>query len=437
MTPQFKSRDAMAVYAWNYVARRAKLDNRFKKLKGGPDVRQSVIDTAVLRLLTPQDDPVELLPKPLRKRMLQPVSPIENFLQLSRSPLDAPRWVAFVKVYRQLFELGSFWSVTGEEWNARVDQAIKKAREVYIDETRYCSPSADETIDQVQQENLSRLTEAGQERANDPVKLLENQTQESAEENLLAAQRELRAKVEAVEDARVRAAGVEYYGKLHRNHRPVFHAICAGESVDATIATRCGVARATVARIRATLEGLADQFQTLPPYDVEGGASAVNVPVAPDVSRVESKLVTRIEDSGDVQPENLGGDNALRLAETLHIPEIDGAADNTLHLSAARSSERLLGSRWGRGSKMFNATELVTGNERYGGRYADPAKIAERDQYANKKFSAAEMRTLERKSTEAGFDLTGYLRAIDSFLTKRALDSLLADTLVFAPKRST
>ena len=36
--PQFKSRDAMAVYAFNYVARRAKLDGRFKRLKGGPDV---------------------------------------------------------------------------------------------------------------------------------------------------------------------------------------------------------------------------------------------------------------------------------------------------------------------------------------------------------------------------------------------------------------
>ena len=434
MTPRFKSRDAMAAYVWQLVRQRAPMDIRFRKLRGGPDVRQSVIDAAVLRLLAPQDDPVELLPKPLRKHMRQPLpAPIGN-LQLHRSPLDAPRWVAFVKVYGQLFELGSFWSVTGEERDARVDQAIKKAREVYIEETRYYSPSADETIDQTQQENLSRLTEAGQERANDAVKLLENQTQESAEDNLIAAQRELRAKVEAVEDARVRAAGVEYYSKLPVEHRPVFRAICAGESVDKTIATRCGVARATVKRIRATLKGLADQFQSETPYEVEGGASAVEVPLIPDAWQTESKLITRIEDSSyeDVQ---LGADNGLRIAEKLHIPEIDGGDHNTLHIS--RRSDRVMGSRWGRGPKMYDAAELVTGVERYGGRFNDPARIAERDQYANRKFSARDMQTLEKKSAEVGFDLTGFLRAIDSFLTKRALDLLVAETIVFAPKRST
>jgi hypothetical protein len=42
--PQFKSREAMAAYAWNYVTRRAKLDGRFNKLKGGPTVWRAVID---------------------------------------------------------------------------------------------------------------------------------------------------------------------------------------------------------------------------------------------------------------------------------------------------------------------------------------------------------------------------------------------------------
>jgi hypothetical protein len=40
--PQFKSREAMAAYAWNYVTRRAKLDGRFNKLKGGPTVWRAV-----------------------------------------------------------------------------------------------------------------------------------------------------------------------------------------------------------------------------------------------------------------------------------------------------------------------------------------------------------------------------------------------------------
>jgi hypothetical protein len=439
-TPHFKSRDAMAAYAWNQVARRARMSIRFRKLRGGPDVRQSVIDAAALRLLVPQDDSIDLLPKPLRKRMLHPLPAPIGSLQLHRSPTEAQRWAAFVKVHRQLFELGSFWSVTGEERKARVDQAIKKAREAYIEETRYCSPSADETIDQSQQENLSRLTEAGQQLANDPIKLFEQKVQTAAEENLIAAQRELRSKVEAAEDARVCAAGVEYYGKLPRLHRPAFHAICAGESVDATIATRCGVARATVARIRATLDGLADQFQTLPPYEVEGGASVVEVPsLAPDVPQVESKLTTRIDDIScaaaeeEAQPGNFGAGVALNFAEIMHIPEIDGADDSTLHI--ARRTDRVMGSRWGLGPKMYDAAELVTGVERYGGRYADPSKIAERDQYANRKFSARGMRILEKKAAEAGFDLNGFLRAIDSFLTKRALDSLLTEMIVFAPKR--
>ena len=86
----------------------------------------------------------------------------------------------------------------------------KKAREMYVRETRYTSTATDETIDQSKQENLSRLTEEGQQEANDAVKLLQDQ----AEESLVAAQRELRAKVEAVEDARVCVAGVEYFNKL-------------------------------------------------------------------------------------------------------------------------------------------------------------------------------------------------------------------------------
>jgi hypothetical protein len=414
-TPQFKSRDAMAAYAWNQVARRARMSIRFRKLRGGPDVRQSVIDAAVLRLLVPQDDSIDLLPKPLRKRMLHLLpAPIGN-LQLHRSPTDAQRWAAFVKVHRQLFELGSFWSVTGEERNARVDQAIKKARELYISETRYCSPSADETIDQSQQENLSRLTEAGQQLANDPIKLFEQKVQTAAEENLIAAQRDLRSKVEAAEDARVCAAGVEYYGKLPRLHRPAFHAICAGESVDATIATRCGVARATVARIRATLDGLADQFQTLPPYEVEGGASVVEVPVAPDVPQAESKLVTRIDDIScaaveeEAQPGNFGAGVALNFAEMMHIPEIDGADDSTLHI--ARRTDRVMGSRWGRGAKMFDAAELVNGN-RYGGKFDDPANIALRaERELMMCYSESEMKEMQDMADKFGVYLQGLLKS--------------------------
>jgi hypothetical protein len=356
-TPQFKSRDAMSVYAFNYAARRAKLDGRFKRLKGGPDVRQSVIDEAALRLLEPPVDPVELLPKPLQKKMRQPLpEPIGN-VQLHRSPLESPRWVAFVKVYGQLFELGEFWNVKGKELDELVDLRVRKAREAYIHETRYTSKASDETINQEQQENLARLTEAGQERAGDAVKQLENQTQELAEENLIAAQRVLRAKVEAVEDARVCVAGVEYYNKLPFKQRQVFHLVCAGQS-DSQIADQLGVARATARLVRAILVGFADQFQTLPPYDEEGGASPVEVPVAVHAPHDESKLDTRIADIIDEENASAWSTGG---AEKLHLPEIDRADDSTIHIRRTRVA--MGDCKWRGGGSRPSASAMMSGYE--------------------------------------------------------------------------
>jgi hypothetical protein len=436
--PQFRSREEMAAYVWDYVARRARMSIRFRKLRGCPtvrqvvtwddgawryrivrggreDVMQGVINAAVLKLLTPAVDPIDVLSKPLQKKMLGPLplgKPLGN-VQLYFSPFDLPEWRAFVKWHNKRIELGKFWSVTGAERDALVDLEIRYAREAYINETRYYSPSADETIDQSKQENLSRLTEAGQELANDPVKLLTNQTQESAEANLIAAQRELRAKLEATEDAKLSRAGVEYYGKLPGKHRPVFHAICAGESVDATIAARCGVARATVARIRATLEGLADQFQTLPPYEVEGHASPVEIPIAPDAPQEESKLATQIADTEyeDALPEGTG-EGALHLAESLHMPEIDGAADNTLHLS--RRTDRVLGS-WGYGPKMYYPACFTPDYHNFW----NPARRAELDRFSDNRFSERERRTLAEESAAAGVNLPRTLGELNRFVDAR------------------
>jgi hypothetical protein len=414
--PHFKSRDEMAAYAWNCVARRAKLDGRFKRLKGGPDVQLSVINEAALRLLSPQVDPIELLPKPLQKKMRQPLPPPIGNIQLHRSPLDAPRWAAFTKLYRTLFELGEFWSVKGKELDDLVDLRLKKAREAYIHETRYTSKASDETIDQTQQENLSRLTEEGQHEANDAVTLLQNQ----AEESLVAAQRELRSKVEAVEDARVCVAGVDYYNRLPLKQRGVFHAICAGES-DSEIARRLGVARDTARLVRAILEGFADKFQTLPPYRVEGGASPVEGPVAPDAPHRESKLDTRIADIIDDENASAWSTGG---AEKLQLPEIDRADDSTLHIQPrrARRTERV--GDWGPYTK--DGAKLVTMANLYeGSRLTARSEYVESDAFA-RRFSDTAARHLQRKARESGNDIDGALQLIDEQIAHRCRELEIA-----------
>jgi hypothetical protein len=186
------------------------------------------------------------------------------------------------------------------------------------------------------------------------------------------------------------------------------------------------VARATVARIRTTLKGLADQFQTLPPYDVEGGASAVEVPVAPDAPQGESKLVTRIEDSSydDVHPESTGA-GALHLAETLHLPEIDGATDSTLHIYWR--TDRVMGSRWGHDKKFFNIDVLTTGN--------DPSYLAERLQYANNQLSPADLQSLVTNAAAAGVDLTSMLRDIDAHVVRQEQEAKDAASFLAEMKR--
>ncbi|HEY2682164.1 MAG TPA: hypothetical protein VGI93_01535 [Steroidobacteraceae bacterium] len=256
--------------------------------------------------------------------------------------------------------------------------------------------------------DLARHSEAGQAFAMAPERLLEQEAQDEAEAAALEYRRH-----------RLREAAVKYFKTLKRPHRRVFCAICPtlaslevhrADVVNGVISARYGVAPATVSKIRAKLESLADEFQTAPP-DASGPE-----PVG------ESAAITSIAD------EDL---------EKLRMPEVDDHDDiseNILHGYAQRQDLSWLArdKRWSGGRRMYSDRALVTGNYRHRD-WDDPARIAERDQFARRGFSDFEMRMLEKRSAEAGFDLAKVLRDLDDALAKRALDSMLANSI--APKR--
>ncbi len=75
------------------------------------------------------------------------------------------------------------------------------------------------------------------------------------------------------------------------------------------------------------------------------------------------------------------------------------------------TSERVLG-EWRGGPKMFNADSLVTGIEMYGGKYANPAEIALREERKYMKdYSASEMKAMQEMSAKFEVNLQGLLES--------------------------
>jgi hypothetical protein len=402
--PQFESRDAMAAYAWNSVTRRARLKKhaRLRKLRG-IEAKPAVINGAALRLLEPRVDPVELLSKPLQKKMRRQLpAPIVN-LQLHRSPLDAPIWRAFVKIYAQLFELSSFWSVSGEERDALIDRALDAERKAVIKATSVSAGSG--SLDPATSEDFARYTEAGNALAAEPSRLLEQQTQLDAE----AAALEYRAQIEAEENAKLQQAVETYARTLNRKHRHAVRlAITEPKLRNCTIAARTGAGAAKVAQIRANIEEMADRILTIPPEESSSAVEAMPV-------GVHDELLTQIAEAGEVD-----ATAALDLAATFQAPDIDtDVSESVLHNYAKhKSTSTFMRDNWSGGQRMYSDRALITGDEKYGGRYADPAKIAERDQYADR-IPAADMRTLEIDSVTAGVDLNGELRALNAYVERQ------------------
>jgi hypothetical protein len=406
---------------FDYVARRAKRNFHFRKLRG-TEAKPAVIIGAAARLLTPGKlvklppkpgrpvrwrlvpvDPIELLPKPLQRKMLPP--PVGN-IQLYK-PTDAPLWLAFVKVYMQLFELSPIWNVKGAARVELIDNAIDTEMKAYIKDTEVSGGSGE--LEPATSEDFARYSDAGQAFAREPTREIEIERQEQLETAALDA----REPIEAAEDAECVAAGADYYRTLRREARRAFRLVCTEPRLpNGAIAARCRVAPATVSKIRATLESICDQFQSTPPE--EEGAST---PEAPDVNVERDASVEQIADAGEVE--------ALNLVATFQAPDVDAdVSESTLQNYARRnSSGAFMRDNWSKRSGMFNAADLVTGHYK---EWADPAKIAlrdERKQHANK-FSDVEMSELRQKAAAADFTINGFLRAIDSFLAARAAESV-------------
>jgi hypothetical protein len=385
---------------------------RLRKL-GGTEARPAVINGAALRLLAPTVDPVKLLPKPLQEKMQRP-----GIGNLFRSPLDAPRWVAFVKTYRTLIELGSFWSVSGEERDALIDRAIDAERKAYCKQTAASDGCA--SLDPATAEELARYSEAGQAFATEPSRQIEAQTQLEAE----AAALEYRAQLEAEENAKLQQAVAAYGRTLRRQQRRALKLLCTDLSLTgAKIAVRCRVSEATVSKIRANVEELADKILTIPP---EESSATVEAPPA-EVPQDES--VTQIADALEA--------GALDLAAVLQAPDAD-VSESVLHgYARSKNSGAFMRDNWSGGRRRFNDAEPVTGG-RYGGRWDDPAKIVLRDsltQHASK-FSDIQMRELREKAAAAEVALGSLMQTIDAFLSKRAaesVDDLMAASI--SPKR--
>jgi hypothetical protein len=428
---------------FDYVARRAKRNFHFRKLRGR-EAKPAVIIGAAARLLTPGKlvklppkpgkpvrwrlvpvELVELLPKPLKQKMLP--SSIGN-IQLYK-PTDAPIWIALTKVYMQLFELSPIWGVKGAARVELVDNAIDASFKQYVKETEV--GGGEEELDPTTHDALGRYTEAGQAYAMEPTRNLDKWESLGAEDAVL----EYRKQIEADENAKLQRA-VEAYARtlLVPAHLAALKLICSDPQLpNSAVGARVslhrarGIAPSKVKSIRAQVEKLADKVLTLPP---EEGSSEVE---ASPAAVPHDETLTQIAEA-------LHSNAALDLAAIFQAPDVDAAdiSENILrNYARSNSTSAFMRDNWSGGRRRYSDVELVTGS-RYGGRWADPAKIAlrdERKQHANK-FSDVEMRELREKAVAADFAINRFLRAIDSFIRKRAaksVDDMMASTIVQKP----
>jgi hypothetical protein len=421
---------------------KAKRHIRFRKLQG-TEAKSAVIKGTVARLMEPD----AVFPYALRKRLApRPlvVKGVPAGWLGSWRPISSTLWEAWLTVHHQYIERGSFWF---EELSAAkqklIDNALDAERQAFIKSTSVSGgPSADEKLDPTALENLSRLTEAGQAYAREPARDIEKWERLGAEDAAL----EYRKQIEAEENAKLRQALNEYARKLPQKQRRALNLICFDlKLTGATIAVRCRVSEATVSKIRANVEELADKILTIPP---EEGASIAE----PPASVPHDETITQIAEAGEVEGAEVDAtadlsratvhSDTLDLGATYQAPDVDAdVSESALHGYARhKKSSALMRDNWSGGRRRYSDVELVTGR-RYGGRYDDPAKIAlrdERKQHANK-FSDVEMRELRQKAAAAAFPLNTFLRAIDAYLTKQAAksaDALLGGTIPPKPKPS-
>jgi hypothetical protein len=158
---------------------------------------------------------------------------------------------------REMIE-ADFWDIDGDTRNELIDRALDAERKAY---TRASEASGgSELLDPTTQGSLERFTEAGNEFANEPTFVIERGEQLEREERAAAD----RKQIEAEENARLAQAVAAYERKLRRKHRTALRMVVGPRLPNGVIAARCGVAEATVAKIRADVCDLADAILTNP-----------------------------------------------------------------------------------------------------------------------------------------------------------------------------
>lgn len=268
------------------------------------------------------------------------------------------------------------------------------------------------------QDNLARFTDAG----DNPLSI-ERQLQRDAEEAALNA----RVDIEAEEDARLCAAGVEYFHtRKNPKHRQVFHAICRDiTETDKAIKKRFGVAAKTVSDIRKKLESLAEEFQTAPP---EEGAPVEVPTTAPDVPY--DGMLTQIADAVEGV--------TVYLAETINAPEIDGELDGGASEKTLRSYRRRdSGFATGSSKREYSDRALITGREkRWDNDPENQMEIALRAERTLMENKSAEMvQAMQELATKFGVPLEALLNSATVHLALRSTDATLSNT-IRGPKRS-
>jgi DNA-directed RNA polymerase specialized sigma subunit len=338
-------------------------------------------------------------------------------------------------LYHQLIELGSFWSVPNDsaEQDKLIDLALDAERHAYVKGTANGSPGAGSDrhdLDQGKQAQLSRYTEIGQQVANEPTRLLETQESEREELALLdadARQREERARVEAEEDAKLRRAGAAYYRQLPWKQRQVFHLICKTDLPNGVIARRCQTAPAIVSRIRTTLEGLADEYQTAAPAEIRIGTTTpepaleIATPTT-GLSHAAGELATQLADAADTPD---AGTSTLNAAETLRGPEVnaDELSDRTARGYQRAHESALLGSRWGHGKQWFNADALSSGRDGGG----NPVSVIEKTSYATRfKLTDTQISKLERIARRQGVRIEVLFRELEEHIERKEHEAEIA-----------
>jgi hypothetical protein len=310
----------------------------------------------------------------------------------------------------------------------RCHRALDAARKRYLTDSSNTggAPLEPKTlkIDTEAQQNLSRLTEFGNSLQTEPTRELEREAAEVRELAGLAqrAQIEVDENAELLKEVRAYAAR-----KRCKKQRRAISLICFEPRLKGKdIALKCRLAESTISKLRADIEELADKILTVPGED---DASTLDAP----------------EQSTDAGAEHIAealhSDAALDFAALYAAPEVDELSESAMLGYARRQDLSWLArdKRWSGGRREYSDNQLIAGGGRYGGRYDNPAKVAERDegkQHASK-FSDVELRSLREKATVAGIALNGLMREIDKFQAKRAVDRILVATLVRRTKPRT